>query len=359
MSITLRKRKNNDGSTSLVLDIYHNGKRSYEFLKELKLLKPSSPTDREENKQRVKIAEQIRNKKEQQLQSEEYDITPDFKKGIDFIQFFSKYVDSYSKKDKRVMTACLGKFKEFMDETGIRTLTTKRVTETLVMDFKEYLQSTLNGESPANYFSKFKRLLKHGVREKIFNRNPADEITISKGDSIKKDILTAEEIQKLASISISNRDVKMAFLFCCNTGLRFCDVSILKWKHIKGDQLKITQVKTGKPLSVNLNENAFQILEYMDEPQDADQLIFNLPSHNACLKNLKAWCNKGKIKKHVTWHVARHTFGTNMVFHGADVNTASSNLGHTSLSYTQRYLRAAESLKQRAVDNLPKFELTA
>jgi integrase/recombinase XerD len=41
MSVILRKRKNSDGTTSLLLDIYHNGKRQYEFLKELKLCKPA------------------------------------------------------------------------------------------------------------------------------------------------------------------------------------------------------------------------------------------------------------------------------------------------------------------------------
>ncbi len=32
MSVTLSKRKNSDGSTSLLLDIYHTSVRKYEFL---------------------------------------------------------------------------------------------------------------------------------------------------------------------------------------------------------------------------------------------------------------------------------------------------------------------------------------
>lgn len=50
MSVTLRKPKNSDGSTSLLLDVYHNGKRTYEFLKDLKLRKPANPTDRQSNR---------------------------------------------------------------------------------------------------------------------------------------------------------------------------------------------------------------------------------------------------------------------------------------------------------------------
>ena len=58
----------------------------------LKLTKVSNLQDREENRQRLKLAEQIKNKREQQLQSDEYDVTPDFKQGIDFIEFFDNDV---------------------------------------------------------------------------------------------------------------------------------------------------------------------------------------------------------------------------------------------------------------------------
>lgn len=50
MSVQLRKRKNADGSTSLRLDIYSNGLRTIETLKNLKLSKVSNASDREENK---------------------------------------------------------------------------------------------------------------------------------------------------------------------------------------------------------------------------------------------------------------------------------------------------------------------
>jgi integrase/recombinase XerD len=96
MSINLRKRKNSDGTVSLMLDIYHNGQRSYEFLKDLKLCKPMSPIDRQENKERLELAERIKNKREQQIQSNEYDISPAFKNGIDFVQFFEEYEKNYT-----------------------------------------------------------------------------------------------------------------------------------------------------------------------------------------------------------------------------------------------------------------------
>ncbi|MES2023914.1 MAG: site-specific integrase, partial [Patescibacteria group bacterium] len=324
------------------------------FLKELKLLKPRSAIDRNENRERMKVAEQIKNKRELQLQSDEYQVTPDFKKNIDFVRFFQNYLNSYTKKDKRVMSGCFNKLKEFMKEESLISLTTKQVNEALVSDFKEYLEQTLNGETPANYFKKFKKVLKYGVREKIFSVNPAQELTAKRNEGIKKEILTFDEIQKLAKTACTNDDMKRAFLFSCLTGLRFCDIKILQWKNINGKVLKVTQQKTSKPVSINLNENGLEIL---GKTGKSNELVFKIPSNTACRKNLLVWCKNAGVKKKITWHCARHSFATNIIFYGSDVNSASSLLGHSSLAYTQRYVRVVESLKEKAVDSLPSLKL--
>lgn len=355
MAVKLRKRKNNDGTTSQLLDIYHNGKRWYEFLKELKLQKASTPLIRKENNERIRLAEQIKNKREQELQAGEYDVTPAFKQQINFIEFFQSYITSYTKKDIRVMKACLSKFKEFMKENGITSLTTKQVNEELVNDFREFLYSTLNGETPGNYFKRFKKVLKAGVRKKIFKYSPAQDMKAETNEgSIKKEILNFEEIQLLASTSCGNIEVKRAFLFSCYTGLRYCDIIALTWSALNGNVLKVKQQKTGNEVEINLNTTALQIL---GKKATSDEFIFNLPSHTACLKNLRLWCRKAGIEKKITWHCARHSFGTNILFYGANVKDASELLGHTSLAYTNRYLRKVEAMKQKAVENLPAIQL--
>jgi integrase/recombinase XerD len=354
MSIILRKRKNSDGTVSLLLDIYQNGKRNYEFLKDLKLCKPVSAIDRKENKERLDLAERIRNKREQQMQSDEYNVTPAFRKGIDFVKFFEDYENNYTKKDKRTMVASLSKFKKFMEEECIQSFTTKQVNENIVTRFKDFLEDTLKGESPANYFSKFKKMLKYGVREKLFTSNPAEGITIKKNTIIKKQILTFEEIQAMAKVTVTNNQVKRAFLFSCLTGLRFCDIIQLKWKNIQSGIMNLTQQKTGIPVSINLNQSALTILGERGKGED---LVFTLPSHNACIKDLSVWCKKAGIEKKITWHCARHSFATGIIYYGSDVKNASSLLGHNSLSYTDRYLRIVNALKEKAVSNLPEVNL--
>ncbi len=54
MGVTLRKRKNADGTTSLRLDIYYKGKRTIETLSHLKLSSGKGLADRERNKEMVR-----------------------------------------------------------------------------------------------------------------------------------------------------------------------------------------------------------------------------------------------------------------------------------------------------------------
>lgn len=352
MSVKLKHRKNDDGTTSQFLVIWKDGKRKYEFLNHLKLCKATTPLDREENREKKRLAEKIATTKALELQSDESNVTLEMKNGTDFIKHFEEFKDNYNKKDKRIVNACFNKFLEFIKEEGIKELNSKKVDESFCLDFKEFLESSLNGESPANYFSKFKKMLRNGAKRRILKNNPAEDISISKGEGIKKEILTFDEIQLLAKTKSTNEQVKKAFLFSCLTGLRFCDIQILDWKNINGKVLKLVQQKTGKPVTINLNESSLRIV---GNPMEGK--IFNLPSHTACSKDLKVWCKNAGIKKKITWHCARHSFATNIIYYGSDVNSASSLLGHSSLTFTQRYVHIVESLKEKAVENLPSIHI--
>jgi site-specific recombinase XerD len=275
--------------------------------------------------------------------------------------FFENYLKKYLKKDKRVMSACFEKFKEFMKAEEIKSLTTKMVNASIVTRFKEYLVENLNGETPSNYFKKFKKVLRYGIKEKIFTDEISallssrdNDMKIKRNSGIKKEILSFEEIQTLASTETTNTEVKRAFLFSCLTGLRFCDIKTLKWKNIQRKILNITQQKTNSPVTINLNQSAIDIL---GKAGKGDEEVFILPSHTACLNNLDNWCKKAKIEKHITWHCARHSFGTGIILYGGDVKNASALLGHNSLAYTDGYVRIAEKLKEKTVANLPEIKI--
>ena len=85
--IRLRRRKTSKGLTSLYLDIYLNGKRSYEYLK-LYLVPEKSREDKQKNKETLKLAEAIRAKRVVELQNGEFGFKSQFKEDTLFFDYY-------------------------------------------------------------------------------------------------------------------------------------------------------------------------------------------------------------------------------------------------------------------------------
>jgi integrase/recombinase XerD len=356
MSVTLRTIENKDQTTSFYLDIYHNGKRYKEFLKECKLAKVVTPLDRVANKNKKILAQQIRDKRSIELQANESGIMANQNNKIELKEYFEHYLKCYTKKDKRNIEGVYHKFLAFIQEENIKVITLRQLTESIVEDFAEYLQRVSTGEGANSYFARFKKVLKKAVKDKIILKSPADDITIKRDDNIKKEVLTIEEIQILANTEISNKDVRNAFLFSCFTGLRWVDIKDLQWKHINLDTkiLSKVQAKTDVKVEVTLNHTALSLLPAKEAK---NEILFKLPSHTGALKILRNWLKKAEIDKHITWHCARHSFATNLIYYKTDVLIVSKLLGHNSIKYTQRYTHIANDLKKQATDNLPTINI--
>ncbi len=349
MSVKLRKRKNRDGSTTLFLDIYEHGKRQYEFLRHLRLSKPSGVMDRQKNKENLELAQKIAIERAHKLSTEGYSALKGNK--VVVLDWLESYVDRYNKKDKRNMQGALNRFKTFLADRKAAGLTFGKLDVKIVTEFRDDLKASCSGEGANSYFARFKKMTKAAYMDKLLNRNPAAEVKNVGGAARKKDTLTMEEITMLANTPVESTDVRRAFLFSCVTGLRWCDVKALIWRcvNLENKYMAIRQSKTETDLRINLNETALALLGTAGK---SDQLVFDLPTANGCNKTVKAWVKRAGIEKHITWHNARHSFGTNLIYMGTDIYTTSMLLGHSSLKHTQRYVKASNELKERATDKL-------
>ena len=91
--IKLRKKKLSDGRHSLYLDIYLNGKRQYEFLK-LHITK-----DKAQNKEILLLAENIRAKRQIEIQNSSYGFISESRKKRNLIEYMT-FVEKDKKKGK-------------------------------------------------------------------------------------------------------------------------------------------------------------------------------------------------------------------------------------------------------------------
>jgi integrase len=359
MAVYLRKKKLTGGRQSYYLDIWHGDKRHYEFLK-IYTTKARNPIEKKSNEAMKELADNIRAKRELDLAASDHGYIPKFKRDTNFLAYFQAFKDSYKNKDERLVKGALTHFTNFLNEEGIKYLPLKSLDEQLCRDFKNYLESKVNGETIANYFKKFRSVIQAAVRDKLLMSDVTAGVKIVRQNGLKKDILNLDEIQLLSKARCGNDQVKRAFFFSLNTGLRFCDVKALTWKNIDNEKIRFTQAKTKNTssaanLTIDLNKTALNMIGSRGKP---DEIVFTLPSHTACLKDLKTWVKAAKIEKHITWHCARHSIAVNLLDNGTDVKTVASVLGHSGLAHVDKYLRVIDERKKQAVNRLPEIKIS-
>lgn len=164
----------------------------------------------------------------------------------------------------------------------------------------------------------------------------------------------------------SRKDALDIFFFSFySCGLRASDLVTLEWKNIdfKKNEIKKVQVKTKKTPSVTipLSSEAVRILErwqgrnskyvfdWLPENfniKDAAQLTVKINGFDRVMNgHLNRTGSDLKFNKHLTLHMARHTFAVMALNNGVDVYMISKLLGHSSIIATEKTY--AEFMKEK------------
>ncbi len=155
---------------------------------------------------------------------------------------------------------------------------------------------------------------------------------------------------------IKQAEVKEAFIFSYFTGLDCATLRTMTGKniievdgkpHIRGQRTK-NGVKFQNPL----NKTCMKVLEKRIKD---DAPLFDLPSSTTITKGLKNWTNAAEIKRHLTFHCARHSFGTNLIAAGTDLKSASVLMAHKGLREIEKYVKVVGKLKLKAIKKLPEL----
>ena len=377
-----------DGRESLFLDYYFGYQMVYsekldrevarkdrkrEFLKLYLWQAPRTPIERQQNKQTLELAKKIRFERGQELLESVEGYRLKKERDINFLDYFQSYIDTYTKKDIRMVEIALKRFKDFLNDTQeynkfAKKIKPEQITKDMVEAFTEYLQSRSVGEGAKSIYARFKKVIKYAIEHDVLLKNPCTGIVIKVDDQIlRKEVLSLEEIQQLIATHYEheNPNIRRAFIFCLYCGLRFCDVKDLTFANVDfaNKLLKFEQNKTkghsaNSGVIIPLNDGLLKLIGEPTGDQTKESLIFSLPSYEMCLKALGRWVKRAGIDKHISWHCARHSFAVNILNNGANIKTVASLLGHSGLKHTEKYTRAIDRLKEDAINSLPTLEVT-
>ncbi|MBL7893032.1 MAG: site-specific integrase [Bacteroidia bacterium] len=354
MGISLRKKyfgkgKGKKRAYKFQLDIYQKGRRERRIFHNLVVYPYDSVQLRNAKHKR---ANQMKSKIELEFHGSKNGFTSILRGKSNFIDYFKGLRDKKNEANKRVWNNAINYFIEF----GGAYISFEEIGQDFLEKFKEFLKVNISNNSASIYFSKLAAALAEAKREKIISENPADGI---KRIGIEKKVmvyLLEEEVQALINTDIKNVEVKKAFLFACNTGLRVSDILALRWTNIKNGKVHFKQKKTKQQEYFHLSKDALKII---GEAKDDEEYVFNISmSEKNINTSIRTWAKKAKIHKHISMHTGRHTFATMLVTKGVNIYTVKELLGHKNIESTLIYAKVIGAEKEKAINSLPSFNFT-
>ena len=242
-------------------------------------------------------------------------------------------------------------------ETGIEIGTIGYIHRRLVSGGKEL---PLTDATIHAYFKFVTAVLNKASSKGLIAVNPVAALEMRErpqGRSPERTFLSLEEVSRLIDTPCPAYPIlKNMFLFACFTGLRSSDVKALTWKKVDDNMIGTTMQKTQKAVYIPISNNARRWLPERGSAGPEDKVFTGYPTINTVCRTIDKWAKDAGIDKHVTFHIARHTFATLSLEYGADLYTVSKLLGHQRVTTTQIYAKIVDKKKEEAVNLIPDLK---
>ncbi len=169
----------------------------------------------------------------------------------------------------------------------------------------------------------------------------------------ERQFLTEKELKSVMELDLKALPrlevVRDTFVFCCFTGLAFCDIKSLLRSNITTDSegntwIRKAREKTGEMSIIPMLAVPRKIAEkYARHPvviqKDVVLPVITNQKMNAYLKEI---ADLARVGKHLTTHLARHTFATLSLSNHVPIESISKMLGHSDIRTTQIYAKTQD-----------------
>ena len=261
---------------------------------------------------------------------------------------------------------------EFIENKGVQDISIGTITEDLVEEYRFFLKNRGLKESTVNSnLCWLSRLMFRAVSKRIIRCNPFENAKYEKEEK-KIRFLQKSDVMKLMAMKMNDKEAELArlmFVFSCFTGLAISDMENLEYKHIQtaaDGQMYIRKErqKTKVEFIVPLHPIAETIISHCrKEPERSevqqtvkekdDHLVFHRDCSRSVMDAKLSIVGKacGSCQR-LSYHMARHIFGTMSLSAGIPIESIAKMMGHASISSTQVYAQVTDRKISEDMDRL-------
>jgi len=298
-----------------------------------------------------KLAEAVLHKRLTEIAENKYlDIKREEK--ITFEDFAQHYLEIYCKPNHRTFKFDINSIKtlkRFFAKKHLYEITSEDIEKFKAERIKDGVTVATVNRDLAWLKSMFNRAIEWGKTQD----NPVRKVKLFKENNKRLRYLEKEEVVKL--LANCSRHLRPIVIVALHTGMRKGEILNLKWHDVdfKRDIIYLYQTKNNERREVAMNEIVkTELIRVRKHPKSP--YIF-------CNKDGKPYGNVRKsfftaLKKSgildFRFHDLRHTFASQLVMSGVDLNTVRELLGHKSPQMTLRYAHLSPDHKKKAVNAL-------
>ena len=267
---------------------------------------------------------------------------------------------------------------EFVKDKGVKDIPVTTITEDLFEEYCFFLKKYGLKESTINkLLCWLSRLMYRAVSQRLIRCNPFENAKYEKTEQ-KIRFLQKKDVTKVMVLKVNDKEAEQArlmFIFSCFTGLAVADMEHLQYGHIQtaadGQKyIRKERLKTKVEFVVPLHPIAEAIIEHCKAEQEkngggqsvkekgktetmTDNLVFPRDCSRSVMSTKLSIVGRAcDIRERLSYHMARHTFGTMSMSAGIPIESIAKMMGHASIASTQIYAQVTDNKISEDMDRL-------
>ena len=196
----------------------------------------------------------------------------------------------------------------------------------------------------------------------LIDNNPLDMVKQFKTEEKEILYMNKTELENLMFV-IDDNNLKNIINFALNTGVRISELIYIQWSDVDLKERILTiknkkqfNTKSKRNRKIPLNDKAFKILKRRNKYNESEYIFKNTCSRQFSRDHLtrlfKKYVREADLPDKFHFHCLRHTFITELIKNGVNINYVKELAGHSDIKTTMNYIHLVTDDLRKAVNSI-------